>query len=203
MTPNGLDYDCDFRLGFNFNPSNSGTVGYLLFWSGCGGLSLQKDIQVWNPYSGSGQTIVGGSTISCVGVIEQFRFKGESDAPVRIAAYVSKATAANIRNQVASGVTATSVQVAWYIISYDDERKQWFEAAFIHGGAKAAANVDVVGGVLQLAVDPKPTRLNEQLDILVYRMEFQVVPAEDGSSTLEFASGPTQRLVKTWSQSSG
>jgi hypothetical protein len=201
MNTSGFDFDCDFRFGFNFDPPKHGTVGYLLFWSGCGGLSLQKDIEIWNPFAGTGQTIVSGPTITCVGVIHEFRFDGESDAPIRMVAYVSKATAANIRNRLASPVTSTTLQVAWYIISYDDERKQWYEAAFIKGGAKASANIDVVDGVLQLAIDPKPTRLNEQLDILVYRMEFQIVPAEGSSATLEFAAGPTQRLVKSWAES--
>jgi hypothetical protein len=201
MSANGFDYDCDFRLGFNFNPPRHGTIGYLLFWSGCGGLSLQKDIEIWNPFGGTGQTIVSGPRIPCVGVINEFRFEGEEDAPIRIVAYVSKATAANIRNRLASPVTSTTVQVAWYIVAYDDERKQWYEAAFIKGGAKASANVDVMDGVLQLSVDSKSTRLDDQLDILVYRMEFQVVPSEGSTSTLEFAAGPTQRLVRNWAQS--
>jgi hypothetical protein len=200
MTTGGFDFDCDFRLGFNFNPPNSGTIGYLLFWSGCGGLSLQKDIEIWNPFGGAGQTVASGPTISCVGVIQEFRFDGEPDAPIRIVAYVSKATAANIRNSLASGISATSLQVAWYVISYDDEKKQWFEAAFIQGGAKASANIDVVSGVLQLAVDSKPTRLSERLDIPIYKMEFQVVPAEGSSTNLEFASGPTQKAVRAWVQ---
>lgn len=200
MTSNGFHYECDFRLGFNFNPPNHGTIGYLLFWSGCGGLSLQKDIQIWNPFAGTGQVIVSGPTVSCVGVLHEFGFEGESDAPIRISAYVSKATAANIRNRLASPITSTAVQVAWYILSYDDERKQWFEAAFIKGGAKATANLDVVDGVLQWTVDSQATRLNDQLDIPIYRTEFQVVPAEGSASTLEFAAGPTQRLVKSWAR---
>ncbi|HET9956050.1 MAG TPA: hypothetical protein VFQ61_16200 [Polyangiaceae bacterium] len=195
---NGLDYDCDFRLGFNLDPNRKGTVGYILFWSGCGGLSLSKDIEVWNPFGGTGQTITSGPTIQCVGLIDSFRFTGESDAPIRVVAYVSKDTAANVRAKLANPITATALQVSWYIVAFDDEKKQWFEAAFIKNGAKAQAAVDVMDGVLQLFISNKPTAVDERLDLKVYKFEFQIVPNEGSSSLLEFATGASQRLVKQW-----
>ena len=57
---NDLSYQCDWRFGFNLNSNAKGTVGYLLFWSGCGGLNLARDIEVWNPFTGPGQTVVSG-----------------------------------------------------------------------------------------------------------------------------------------------
>lgn len=94
---NDLDFDCDYRFGFNVNPKGNGTVGYLLFWSGCGGLNLQKDIEVWNPFNDAGQTVVKGKTIACIGLLESLRFSGEGDAPMRFVAYVSQDTAADLR----------------------------------------------------------------------------------------------------------
>lgn len=195
---NSLDYDCDWRLGFNLDPSANGTIGYLLFWSGCGGLSLAKDVEVWNPYSGAGQTVTSGATIKCIGLIESFRFAGDEDAPIRITAYVSKGTAANVRAKLASPLATTGVQVAWYILSYDDEAKVWFEAAFLKDSARAQANIDVAGGVPQLFISSAPTRVDDRLDLKVFKMEFQIVPAEGSSVNLEFATGPTQKLVKSW-----
>jgi hypothetical protein len=193
-----LDYDCNWRLGFNFNPSAKGTIGYLLFWSGCGGLSLPKDIEVWNPFAGGGQTVVSGATIKCIGLIESFRFSGEDQAPIRMVAYVSQETAANVVAKLAKPITATSLQVAWYVLSFDDDRKQWYEASFIKGNAKASASVDTAGGQLQLFIDNTPMRVDERLDIKAYKFEFQIIPEEGASSYLEFATGPTQRLVKKW-----
>jgi hypothetical protein len=195
---NNLDYDCEWRFGFNMEPGGRATVGYLLFWSGCGGLGLAKDITVWNPYSGSGQTVVSGSTIQCIGLIESFRYDGEADSPIRITAYVSKETAANVRAKVAKPVTSTSVQVSWYILSYDDENKEWFESAFIKNKAKATAAVDTEGGVLQLFIDSRPTQVDSRLDLRVYKLTFQIVPAKGSTTTLEFATGSTQKLVKSW-----
>ena len=47
---NNLNFDCDWRFGFNTDPAKKGLVGYVLFWSGCGGLTLPQDIEVWNPF---------------------------------------------------------------------------------------------------------------------------------------------------------
>lgn len=195
---NNLDYDCEWRLGFNLDPTAKGSIGYLLFWSGCGGLSLTKDIEVWNPFSGAGQTVTSGATIKCIGLIESFRYAGENDSAIRIVAYVSKDTAANVRAKLSNPVTATSVQVAWYIIGFDDDRKQWFEASYVKDGAKAQAAVDTAGGVLQLFIENKPVRVDERLDLKVYKLEFQIIPAEGAASILEFATGSTQKLVKSW-----
>jgi hypothetical protein len=193
-----LNYDCDWRLGFNLDPHRKGTIGYLLFWSGCGGLSLTKDIEVWNPFSGGGQSIDAGATVKCIGLIESFKFAGEDDAPIRIVAYTSSETAANVRAKLSKPVTATSVQVAWYIVSFDDDRKQWFEASFVKDNGRTQSNVDTANGVLQLFVDNEPVRIDERLDLKAYKLEFQIIPAEGASNLLEFATSSTQRLVLNW-----
>src|SRR5438270_13336229 len=92
---NNLDFDCDWKFGFNLHALGKGTVGYLLFWSGCGGLNLTKDIQVWNPFDSAGQTVVSGPKVECVGLIESFRFEGGDDDPIRISAYISKDVSAD------------------------------------------------------------------------------------------------------------
>jgi hypothetical protein len=198
LDTNSLNYDCDWRRGFNLDPAAKDTFGYLLFWSGCGGLSLARDIEVWNPFSGTGQTVTSGPTIQCVALIESFRFQGDQDSPIRITAYVSKETAANVRTKLANPVTATSVQVAWYVVGFDDDKKQWFEASFVKNNARAQANVDVSGGVLQMFIENQPVAVDPRLDIKVYKFEFQVVPSEGTSTLLEFATGSTQRRVVKW-----
>lgn len=193
-----FDFDCDFRYGFNVDPMGKATVGYLLSWSGCGGLNLSKDITVWNPFDDAGQTVVSGSTIACVGLIESLRFEGGEDDPMRFVAYVSKGTAADIRSKITRPLTSTKVLLSFYIIGFDDEKKQWYEAAFVKDGQTLEANLDTTGGELQIAASLAPTRVSKTLDIMVYRFEFQVVPAEGASTVVEFASGPTQRIVKQW-----
>ena len=75
-----LDFACDWRFGFNLSSRGKGTIGYLLFWSGCGGLNLQKDIEIWKPY----EQIAGGSgaTLKCVGLIDTFKYRGGEEDPL-------------------------------------------------------------------------------------------------------------------------
>ena len=198
-TTNNLDFVCDWHFGFNVDPKRKGSVGYLLFWSGCGGLTLAQDVEVWNPFSSAGQTIVSGAKIDCIGLIEHFSFAGDSDDPIRISAYVSKGAAANLRAKLASPLTTTKLKVAWYIIAFDGEQKSWYEAALIKDAAgKVDSVLDTVGGVLQLFISNEAKRLSEELDIEVFRMEFQIVPADGKTANLEFATGPTTRVVRAW-----
>jgi hypothetical protein len=195
---NTLNFDCDWRLGFNLAPGLQGTIGYLLTWNGCGGLNLQKDIEIWNPFNAAGQTVVTGPKVQCIGLIDTFRYDGGDNDPIRIKCYVSKGTAADVRAKLATPLSNTKLKVAWYIIDYDSERKGWYEAAFVKSPVYVDANIDTAGGNLQLFISNTAVRISETLDIRVYALEFQIVPAEGSSADLEFATGPTRRLVKSW-----
>jgi hypothetical protein len=197
-----LDYECDWRFGFNLHARGNSAVGYLLFWSGCGGLSLSKDISTQNPFTSPGQTVVKGTTVKSIGLLESLQYPGEEDDPIRVVAYVSKDSAANIRAKLTRPVTTTKVQVAWYIVSFDDDRNTWFEAAYIDGKANADANIDTANGDLQISIDRKSTQIAENIDLQVYKFEFQIIPAAGAQTTLQFATGVTQRLVKRWGASS-
>ncbi len=202
ITRASLDFECDWRFGFNTQASTNGTVGYLLFWSGCGGLNLTKDIKVTNPFTSQGQTIVSGSTIACAGLLESFKFEGEEEDPIRISCYVSKGTAANIKAKLSRPVTSTKVQVGWYVISFDEDLDRWYEAAYIDRGANASANLDTANGDLQISIAAASTPIGENIDIRVHKFEFQIIPAAGATATLQFATGVTERLVKSWGASS-
>lgn len=197
-----LDYDCDWRFGFNTAARGNGTVGYVLSWSGCGGLNLSTDITVQNPFTSAGQTVVTGSTVSCVGLIERFAYAGGAEDPIRIGAYVSRAAAANIRAKLAQRVTSTGLQVAWYVISYDDDADQWYEAGYLDGGANADANLDTAGGELQISIANQSVPIADTINIRVFKFDFQIIPAPGAQSTLQFATGATQRIVKRWGATS-
>lgn len=197
-TPNSLDYHCEWRIGFNLNALSKGTIGYLLFWTGCGGLSLPKDMKVWNPLDATAQSIVVGTTIDCIGLLEDFKFEGGDEDPIRIVAYVSKAVAASIRAQLAQPLTNTKVKVGWYIISFDDDAKVWYEAAFVKEASYVEALLDTALGEVQMFISNEGTRVSDTLDLKVYRFEFQVVPQENKTANVEFATGLTERLVKQW-----
>lgn len=195
---NALSFKCNWRLGLNLRFGKNDRIGYLLSLSGFGGLNLQKDIEAINPFSGAGQTVVSGSAIPCVGLLELFHFDGGEGDPLRLKAYLSKANAANVRAKLARPLSTTGLKLAWYIIDFDSDAKVWYEASFIRSPTQAEANLDGTGGDLQIFVDNEPTSLADHLDIGVFGLEIQVVPADGKSATLEFATGPRTRLVKRW-----
>lgn len=203
MASNNFNFTCDWRFGFNLHNKSKSTVGYVLFWSGCSGLNLPKDITVWNPFGASlGQTVVSGESIKCIGLIESFTYEGGEEDPIRISCYVSKDVAANIRAKLANPLPSTKTKVVWYIIAYDDDAKNWYEAALIKDSAKAEANVDTTKGQVQMFISNEATRIAETLEIKVYKFEFQIVPAAGVTTNLEFATGAYQRIVKQWGEAS-
>ncbi len=206
-----LDSKCDWQGALNFQPKRHGKFGYLLFWSGCGGLDLVADITVVNPFASSGQTMTvqkdsdGISIFKCVGLIENFLFNGAENDPIRIAAYVSAQTAANLHSKFLGSVASTALQVSWYVISCDGYGEGWYEAAYVNGFAKASANIDTIDGDLQVNVADEGTSLDGKdggsIDVRLYKFEFQIVPASGETSTLQFATSKLRKLTRSWAGS--
>jgi hypothetical protein len=199
--PNSLNFTCDYQFAVNLKASRKGTCGYLLDFSGLGGLSLRKDIEVWNPYAGAGQTVIRDDTIKCIGLVESFGYEGGETDPIRIKCYVSKGTASEIRAKLARPLSNVKLKLSWYIIAFDEDSKLWHEAAFVKVPSQADAIIDTVGGELQIFIANQPTKADPTLDINLFAFEFQVVPADNKNAKIEFATAPTQKLVKQWGES--
>lgn len=199
MADNALNFDCDWRYALNLQSMTKATVGYLLDWTGCGGLNLKRDIEVFNPCSADRRTVVKERIVRCIGLIEAFRFDGGENDPIHISAFLSKGMASEVQAMVARPITTTKVQLSWLVMGYDEERKQWYEAAFCKRPSKAEANLNSGQGELQIFVDNQPTLVSDTLNLHVYRFEFEVVPADKKTSQLEFATGPMRKLVTSWS----
>lgn len=201
MSNNPLNFDCDWRYALNLKSTSKSTVGYLLDWSGCGGLNLNKDIEVLNACSADRRTVVKDKVVKCVGLIETFRFAGGENDPIQITAYLSKGMASEVHATVARPISSTKVKVGWVIVDYDEECKKWYEAAFCKSPKKAEANVDSGQGSLKLEIANKGTRVSDELNLNVYRFDFQIVPADKKETQLEFATGPTRKIVTKWTGS--
>ncbi|MEO1233035.1 MAG: hypothetical protein AAFZ18_29495 [Myxococcota bacterium] len=198
-SPTALGFDCDWQLGLNLSARTTGCIGYLLGFNGLGGLKLDKDIEVWNPIGDdAARTIITKDKVECIGLIQSFRYEGGDEDPIQIRSYVSKGSAANVRAKLARPLANTSLKVAWYIIDFDSDEKKWFEASYLKSPKEASSNVDSAGGELQLFVSNDSTPVSESLNIGLFKLEFQIVPSDGKSATLEFATGPRRRLVKKW-----
>jgi hypothetical protein len=200
---NDLDLTCAWQHAFNVAPNRKGPFGYLLELSGLGGLILSKDIVVWNPLAGTSQSLLGGPTVSCVGVIERFRFGGDVTDPIRLACFVSQENRTNLRAKLGRDLVNIKVRMKWTVASYDEAAKAWFDAVELLDPAQLDGLVNTVDGVLQISVDGAPTRLGDDQDLQVYRFEVEVVPPPRKQATIQFALGQNQRIVAQWGEADG
>lgn len=195
---NTLDFICNWQLALNLSTRQRACMGYLLSFSGCGGLKLNPDIEVFSPIDSRTRTVVKSDTIKCVGIVRGFHFEGGEEDPISLSTYVSKGSAAEIRAKLARPLTNTAVKLSWYVVDFDPEAKLWYEAAFIRSPKEVSTSINSTGGDLQMFVDNQATQVSDTLDIGVYAFDLQVVPATGKQATLEFATGPRRRLVKNW-----
>jgi hypothetical protein len=198
---NDLDVACSWQQAFNVSSNQKGPFGYLLEWSGLGGLVLSKDIVVWNPLAGTGQSLLGGATVSCVGVIERFRFGGDVTDPIRISCFLSQENQTNLRAKLARDLVNTKVRMSWSVVGYDEAAKAWFEEIDLIDPTRLDGLVNTVDGELQIDVDGGPTLVGAQQNVQVYRFELEVVPPPRKVTTLQFALGQNQRIVAEWGES--
>lgn len=197
---NDLDLVCAWQHAFNVAPNRKGPFGYLTALSGLGGLILSKDIVVWNPLAGTSQSLLGGPTVGCVGVIERFRFGGDATDPIRLTCLVSQENRTNLRAKLSRDLVNIKIRMTWTIVGYDEAAKAWFEAIQLVDAQQLDGLVNTVDGTLQISVEGAPTRLGEDQDLEVYRFELEVVPPPHKTTTLQFALGQNQRIVAEWGE---
>jgi len=197
---NDLDVACAWQHAFNVAPNRKGPFGYLLELSGLGGLILSKDIVVWNPLAGTSQSLLGGATVSCVGVIERFRYGGDVTDPIKLACFVSQENRTNLRAKLGRELVNIKVRMKWLVVGYDEAAKAGFSAIELLDPAQLDGLINTVDGDLQISVDGAPTRLGEDQDLQVYRVELELVPPPHTTATLQFALGQNQRIVAAWGE---
>lgn len=197
---NALDIPCDWRAAFNLSPSRRGTFGYLLQWSGIGGLMLAKDIVVWNPIKGAGTTSLTdkGTTLPCVGIFERLQFGGDESDPIRISCLVSKENHTSLSSKLAQDLLNTKFKCSFALVSYDESAKSWYDSVQLRSPTTLDAAVNTVDGHLQISTDAKPTVLGENLNIEVFRFEFEMIARPGKVAEIQLATGPTQRFIKKW-----
>ncbi|MCY1078681.1 hypothetical protein [Archangium lansingense] len=203
-----FDFGCDWTAGFVMDPKKKQRVGYLLYFEGLDmGEFLKPDIEVFTPFNSPeapkyGEVNINGDDkkITCVGVIESFRFAGGVGDPICISAYISSENAHILQGKLKTTLSTNKVtKFGWWICDFDEENKVWFEQAYpkdpttVVGQLNARSN----GGYV-ISVEPKPTKISPTLDANVYNLEFQVIPAGNGTFNFHFASSSQTPFIRNW-----
>lgn len=199
------------------DPLKKQRVGYLVSFTGLGldGKFLEKDIEVFSPFNnatkaygaigdvtaGTGEDTTTMAKVKVVGILESFSWGGGVGDPITMSAYVSQQNANQLQVKQQTTLKNTVVKnLAWWIINYDEENKEWFEEAH-----PAKASETVIGQLnapgktdVRLAIASEATKVAPNIDVNVYNVYFEVVPAANMAYDLKFASSSKMKFIKGW-----
>lgn len=209
----GYDYSCDWKNGFLMDPTKKQRVGYLVNFQGLDlGEFLKQDIEVFTPFNTGGDPAYTGLTapaaggdsgnkkVTVVGIIENFSWGGGVGDPICISAYVSAENAQQLQvKQQTTLKTTTITKLSWWIANYDEETKAWFEEAHPMTPAEVKGQLNAPGKTdIRLAVASEAVKIAPNIDVNVYNVYFEIVPAANQSYDLRFATSTSKQFIKGW-----
>jgi hypothetical protein len=206
-----LSFPCDWKSGFVMDPTKKQRVGYLLHFDGLGlPATLPQDIQVYTPFNAAVadytatdlavDASVTPAKLNCVGVLESFDWGGGVGDPISISAYVSSENAQQIKAKLQTTLSTTSIKhLSWWIVNFDEENKLWFEEAYPKDPTAVTGQLNAPGKTdVRLHVDDHATKVAPNIDVNVYKIFFEIVPAANSMYVLGFALSQQKKHVKAW-----
>jgi hypothetical protein len=205
------------------DPAQKGRVGYLVKLEGFGlDQSLSADpgpgIEVFTPFNSAAapkyskialanhdmtsgdKTIAGPKTVKVLGAMESYTYGGGVGDAICISAYISSEAQALIKGKLALSLSTTKITCfEYWVINYDEENKVWYEEAFPLGDGSLTGMLNAPGGKdVRLHVGDEATKIHANVDVNVYSLYFEVVPAANKTHDLGFASSSKTPYAKAW-----
>lgn len=206
------EFECDKGSGFVMDPNKHPCFGYLTALNGFGlGAALAADLQVSVPFNTGAAPTYGGlkytpasatapiGVAKVVGVLEKFAWPGGVGDAITLDFWCSQ-NATQIKSLQQLTLKNTSVTaLSWWVADYDQETKLWYEKShalpvsgtpitgIINGKDNPELNVDLVGAPAA-----------DGIDVMVYKVSIQVVPAANFAYWFHMANSSSKKVVKTW-----
>ncbi len=208
------NYSCDWKTAFAMDPSKKQRVGYLVSFQGLDMANfLQQDIEAFSPYSSSEAAYPEVASLwqketgkmKTTGVIESLSFAGGVGDPICVSAYISAENGQALKAKMQTTLKTTKVtNFAWWVINFDTENKVWFEEAFPLEPSKMTGQLNAPGGKdIRLVVADEPTKIAPTIDVNVYNVYFEIVPAANATYALNFATSYKTKVVRNWGMKVG
>lgn len=208
MSSAGYNYACDWRSGFVMDPSKKQRVGYLIWFQGLDmGEFFKQDIEVFSPYEANEATYseVGSLWVKDTGkmtttaVIESFSFAGGVGDPICISAYISAENGQTLKAKMQGSLSTTKItKFAWWMVNFDEENKAWFEESYPKEPVTMTGQLNASGSDVRISVADEPTKVAPNIDVNVYNVYFEVVPAANATYALHFATSIQTKYVRNW-----
>lgn len=202
----GYHYTCDWRAGFVMDPAKKQRVGYLTTLKVFGAAdTLEPDIEVFSPFNATPKYedlhLDGGSHKAKVAaVLEDFSWGGGVGDPLVVSGYVSADNAHKLKAKLHSVPSNALVQqLGYWVGNFDEEAKAWFEEAHPHQPTLVKGQVNAPGGKdLRIHVADEPTKVGRNIDLDVYNLHIEVIPAMNSTFALHFATSSRTPFVRNW-----
>jgi hypothetical protein len=202
------NFACDWRAGFIMDPTKKQRVGYLVSFGGIGmgKEPLKQDVEVFTPYNVEGGATnydklkIANDKVTVAGVLESFSWQGGVGDPICISAYMSAENALQIKSLLKMTLKTTSVSpLGWWIGSFDEETKAWFDECHPKEPLEITGQLNAPGGKdVRLTVADEPTKVAANVDVNVYNIYFEVVPAANQTCDFHFATASGKSFIKRW-----
>ncbi len=94
----------------------------------------------------------------------------------------------------------TSVKgFSWWIGNFDEETKAWFDEGHPKAPTEMTGQLNAPGKTdIRLAVADEASKIAPNIDVNVYNIYFEVVPAANQTCDLHFATASSKNFVKRW-----
>jgi hypothetical protein len=202
------NYPCDWRSGFVMDPNKKQRVGYLTSFKGLalGDTHLAQDLEVFTPFPSDltpSATVTKGASadiVKATGIIESFSFEGGVGDPLCFGVYISAENGNIIKAKMKSALTTTKItELGWWIVNFDEENKKWYEEAYPKAPVHVTGQLNAPGSKdIRLHISDEPTKIANNIDVNVYMMYFEIVPAANMTFALNFATSAMTPFVRNW-----
>lgn len=208
-----FEYPCNWRAGFIPDPIKKQRIGYITALNGFGlTATLPTDLTVYSAFNAAapptytGLTYTAASeasplpTVQVVGVMEHFSWSGGVGDPISVSFYVSQENAAQIKALQQLTLKTTSISsLGWWLADFDEETKVWFEQAYPKTPVTVTGQINAPGkNDVRLHVATEPEKVAPNVDVNVYNVHIEIVPAANQQCVLAFANSATKNVVKGW-----
>jgi hypothetical protein len=199
-------FPADWKSGFVMDPQKKQRFGYLTAFNGIGlAAALASDLTVFTPYNSASAPAYTGvkpanGQVSVVGVIENISWQGGVGDAISVSAYISSENANLIKALKSMTLKTTSVtSIGFWVSNFDEEVKAWFEEFYPKAPALFTGQINAVSKTdVRLHVADEPVKVAPNIEVNVYNVYMELVPAANQTATFSVATSPTKVVVKNW-----
>jgi hypothetical protein len=204
MSGSGENISCNWANGFVMDPNKKDPVGYLTAFTGLGTQvgALAQDLEVFCPCTGLSPSYPGiaitEERVKAVGIIESITWGGGVGDPWCFSVYISGVNQQKIAAAMKNTFDSTKIdKLSWWVGDFDTVKKNWYERVYPKADdMKGMLNAQ--GGKMKINLDTEGVKVHANVDAKVFSFYFEVVPAANVLTAINFATGVQNNSVKNW-----